>query len=466
RRYLERVESRYSKGWKPTGTFRSSDGIPILLLQNEGDFDKDAEFKRAIIPLLFTVLQREWHHIKQPGCVVQGLDVLHSRSCGEVLLLCRGCGRLTLHFSCLPFRDFVPASKFSPERLEWHLNAVGIMSKELASAQINFHEEVTDFTESCNTGRPCHIEGLGRVEAIGPDHFIQNYAGQKCNIVDCDTGEKFQDCVESFFTRFQTYGVGSQKLTEWPHSDEVLPSHRQLLDAFEQIWPFGSYTSNRGSRNLASNFPLNYSSPDLGPKIYAATKSGKYGATRLHIDAADTVNVMMYAAEMPPSTSCAIWHIFQPHDTGRLGQYLREAHPASHGNSAPFLSPLAGLKAPILCDQYFLTPSDITSLALRGIHPTVIRQKVGDAVFVPCGSPYQVENCSACMGFSVNFISPTGMKAGLDLCDDYRMLNTTPILGKYQKWVEDIVKFEYLLWFAWMRIVHSERAHLAGGVVA
>jgi lysine-specific demethylase 3 len=51
---------------------------------------------------------------------------------------------------------------------------------------------------------------------------------------------------------------------------------------------------------------------------------GGHGSTRLHMDIADALNVMMYAARDPAGAEgCAAWEIFRVQDSTKLREFLR-----------------------------------------------------------------------------------------------------------------------------------------------
>ena len=123
-----------------------------------------------------------------------------------------------------------------------------------------------------------------------------------------------------------------------------------------------------------------------GPKIYNAyasvLDSEHSGSTRLHIDVADAVNVMVYAGKhISGAAGYAEWQIFSPNDTNTIRRYLRER--------CPHLNGVAG--DPIHNQAIYLTPDMLNELAAEHyVLPYVVHQRVGEAVFIPAGSAHQV----------------------------------------------------------------------------
>ena len=96
----------------------------------------------------------------------------------------------------------------------------------------------------------------------------------------------------------------------------------------------------------------------VGPKIYNAYASVLYsdhsGSTRLHLDAADAVNIMVYAGQdVSGAKGYATWQIFSQDDRNRIREYLRERH--HHANDTP--------GDPIHNQSIYLTPDMLKALA-------------------------------------------------------------------------------------------------------
>lgn len=64
--------------------------------------------------------------------------------------------------------------------------------------------------------------------------------------------------------------------------------------------PMPDFTRPDGALNYASRLPTNGNKPDLGPHLYCAyrgeDKDG-IGTTKLHIEALDAINIMVYASD-------------------------------------------------------------------------------------------------------------------------------------------------------------------------
>lgn len=107
---------------------------------------------------------------------------------------------------------------------------------------------------------------------------------------------------------------------------------------------------------------------------------GSKGSTRLHMDMADAVNVMLYAAQTPdgkPGT--AAWDLFRAEDSVKIRQFLRKKFKGQFQND------------PIHCQLFYLD-SVLRKELLdeHGVMSYRVYQKPGDAIFIPAGCAHQV----------------------------------------------------------------------------
>ena len=118
-----------------------------------------------------------------------------------------------------------------------------------------------------------------------------------------------------------------------------------------------------------------------GPKGYLATRD-RYltGSTPLHEDVTSAVNIMVYSSPSLANDDDggAEWLIFLPQDKPQLEAYITER---CH---------LTAEEHPIHSQKVFINSVMLSELAKRGVRPFVIRQRVGEAVFIPAGCPHQV----------------------------------------------------------------------------
>lgn len=109
-------------------------------------------------------------------------------------------------------------------------------------------------------------------------------------------------------------------------------------------------------------------------------EEGSKGSTRLHMDMADGINIMVHAEPRADgSPGVAAWDLFRTEDADRLRRFLKRRFGAN------------GQHDPILSQQYYL------DAALRkelyddhGIRSHRVYQRPGEAVFIPAGCAHQV----------------------------------------------------------------------------
>ena len=113
--------------------------------------------------------------------------------------------------------------------------------------------------------------------------------------------------------------------------------------------------------------------------MYIATRDlDERGSTPLHLDATSAVNLLVHSSAGDSQVPGALWHIFRPEDSDPIRQYLRE-----RGLYAPD-------EDPIHARQTYLTLTMRHELAERKISGYEIRQRPGDAIFIPAGCAHQV----------------------------------------------------------------------------
>ncbi|XP_011099640.1 lysine-specific demethylase JMJ25-like isoform X2 [Sesamum indicum] len=256
------------------------------------------------------------------------------------------------------------------------------------------------------------------------------------------------------------------KLEDWPPAEsfeERLPRHCR---EFFRCLPFRHYTlPHAGYLNMSTKLPEVSLKPDLGPKMcisYGADHKFGFGSvTMLQYALSDTVNVLMHTAaicvsaerlsmmeqalksqqgemlkdkgkrrynpsivrnriqEFEDPESGAVWDIFRRQDVPKLEDYLRE----HYGEFRHIDSRLQQLVHPIHDKAFYLTEEHKRSLIEEyGIEPWTFVQKLGDAVFVPAGCPYQIRNLKSCTSVAVNFVSPESVGECIRLSREYRSL--------------------------------------------
>lgn len=307
----------------------------------------------------------------------------------------------------------------------------------------------------------------------GPENFCTSrWQREPCRITRCDADNVHQDVyVSDFFSTFgksseekvAKLGKGIWKLKDWPPSSAFDDAFPDLYRHFNKALPVPAFTRRDGRMNISALFPTNANAPDLGPKMYNAWPSSEdqvgMGSTRLHMDIADAVNIMYYAAKPPNAEELplahrdgvAAWDIFPAGDSNKIRDYLRETRKVEEHED------------PIHSQRYFLDAGDRQKLwDTKGVRSWRIYQKARDAIFIPAGCAHQVCNLTDCMKIAVDFVSPENVARCFRLTAEFRALSN----NKVRSWKEDVLQLKSMLWHAWRACREMEgHKYDAGGAV-
>lgn len=310
--------------------------------------------------------------------------------------------------------------------------------------------ELTDaeFRRVWSQGAPLVVTGLG--DKFGgrwrPEHFREKHGSQTCSIVECQTDASKRVTLGEFFGYFGKYEGRTEtwKLKDWPTSTDFKTALPDLFEEFQKGVPMPYYSRKDGVLNIASHFPSNTVMPDLGPRMYIALattdEEGSKGSTRLHMDMADGVNIMVHAEPRADgSPGVAAWDLFRTEDADRLRRFLKRRFGAN-GQHDPILSQQYYLDAALrkeLCDDY-------------GIKSHRVYQRPGEAVFIPAGCAHQVANLADAIKVSVDFVSPNNIARCEKLTGEFREQNQSMV------WKEDSLQLRTMMWFAWLSCTRQE----------
>uniref|UniRef100_A0A7N0UJJ8 Lysine-specific demethylase JMJ25 n=1 Tax=Kalanchoe fedtschenkoi TaxID=63787 RepID=A0A7N0UJJ8_KALFE len=123
------------------------------------------------------------------------------------------------------------------------------------------------------------------------------------------------------------------------------------------------------------------------------------------------------AAEESPSVSGgAEWDIFRREDVPVLVDYLKK-----HSSESSQIN--AGAGPPVLGWSVFLDSTDKRRLKEEfNIEPWTLKQRVGEAVIVPAGCPYQTRTLKSCVSVAFDFVSPESAGDSIHLSDELSLL--------------------------------------------
>ncbi|KAJ6518506.1 hypothetical protein DFH09DRAFT_1098458 [Mycena vulgaris] len=345
---------------------------------------------------------------------------------------------------------------------DWHSASSAITSAssaELPARPIQRFEnaELTEdiFRGIWAKGHPLVVTGVDRKLKIKwtPEYFTQRHGSQECVAIECQVNTSQGITPENFFGGFGHYDGRTQcwMLKDWPSTGfkSVFP---ELYDDFCQAVPMPNYVRMDGVRNLASHFPSNGGGPNLKPRIHTANANleaaHSKGSMRLHLDWADALNVMTYAASDPAGQEgSAVWDIFRHEDRHKIRQFVRERLKL-------------GRPGPLFNNEVYL--NDAARRALweeHGVNGYRVYQKAGDAVFIPAGCAYQVCNLSDCIMVTTSFVSPENIKR----CEMVAM-DAGSLRRIIPKPTHSVLPLKTILWFAWLSCCRQAKALVASGI--
>ncbi|CAK9781514.1 unnamed protein product [Cutaneotrichosporon oleaginosum] len=230
------------------------------------------------------------------------------------------------------------------------------------------------------------------------------------------------------------------KLKDWPSTDDFASAYPDLYEDFSRALPAPDFTQRIGVLNLYSHFPPGPTRPDIGPKMYNALagreEPGSFGSTRLHMDVADAVNIMLYASKRADgSPGCAVWDLFRAEDADKIRAFLKGRFPHIK------------MTDPIHSQLFYLDSELREELhAQYGVASFRVYQYPGQAVFVPAGCAHQVCNLANCMKIALDFVSPHNVRRCQRLTQDFRKENYVRV------WKEDVLQLYNVMWYAWTNV--------------
>ncbi|XP_065222139.1 lysine-specific demethylase 3B-like isoform X6 [Planococcus citri] len=324
----------------------------------------------------------------------------------------------------------------------------------------------TIFQDQWKRGQPVIVSDVTKrldCNLWHPDAFAKDFGDNKNDLINCMTGKtvpnqpmrKFWEGFEYQSKRLKDDKGNAMllKLKDWPPGEdfaEMLPS--RFADLMS-VLPLGEYTQRNGKLNLASRLPDSFVRPDLGPKMYNAYGSAIYphtGTTNLHLDISDAVNVMVYvsipkdgdtdkhmkeAYRAIDEAGCdfqsrrrardsktlpgALWHIYAARDADKIRDLLNKVAIERGARLEPNHDPIH--------DQSWYLDGPLRERLKKEymVEGYAIVQCLGDAVFVPAGTPHQVRNLLNCIKIAEDFVSPENVSHCFHLTQEFRDLSDT-----------------------------------------
>ncbi|KAA1111415.1 hypothetical protein PGTUg99_007863 [Puccinia graminis f. sp. tritici] len=444
---------------------------------------------------LTTCTQKVTHgpstHVKISHITDRELDTLR----GQMLTLTSVESNHTLPPSTSPLEDPVPYSV--PADLERFLyQPEGDHSESYIKIDVNDLEaDPSIFDRLWSAGLMILVTGMSHRlrKDWTPGYFMKEYPDAECQMIESNNAQdSCPTTVKEFFDKFTKESSDDQsvwKLRDWPPEADFQSQFPDLFHDFEQALPIPDITTRFGIRNVAGHFPTNANVPDLlrffnmlfsrnrsflldhwtlfnandtlcllscpihhdlfrGPKMYIAMKNsdqaGSYGSTVLHMDVADAVNIQTYA-KLGDSEGCALWHLYHAKDSQALREFLYQ-HQADLYKT-PVEEVKRRLDDPIHTTRIYINAEMRKTLREKyGVKGWEVKQKPGEAVFIPAYTAHQVCNLANCIKVAADFVSPHSIERCIKLTEEYRVQNHE----RRKPWREDLLQINQMLLYAFM----------------
>ncbi|GMI88421.1 hypothetical protein HRI_002511400 [Hibiscus trionum] len=292
--------------------------------------------------------------------------------------------------------------------------------------------------------------------------------------IDCLYWSEVEINLHQFFKgykdgRFDSNWPQILKLKDLPAFQKHLPRHHA---EFLCCLPLKEYTHPYyGFLNLATKSSGIRPEPEMVTKLHIAYGLAQElvrgdSVIKLRCDMSDVVNVLVHAAEIkltpeqladitkakvrhreqdlkelfgtrikadgvkPDCCSTqngvedveggAIWDVFRREDVPKLRDYLNK-HFREFRHI--YCCPVQQVVDPIHDQSFYLTVDHKSKLKGEyGIEPWTFVQKLGEAVLIPAGCPYQVRNIKSCVKVSLDFVSPESIGECVCLTEEFRVL--------------------------------------------
>ncbi|KAI7950226.1 hypothetical protein MJO28_009047 [Puccinia striiformis f. sp. tritici] len=291
-----------------------------------------------------------------------------------------------------------------------------------------------------------------------PDYFREKYGEDVCERIDsnCPKQVPIITTVSKFFKDFldhHHHQPSSEnhkvwKLRDWPPEADFQNQFPELFADFEQAIPIPDITTRFGIRNVAGHFPTNANVPDIGPKMYIAMKNsdqvGSRGSTVLHMDVADAINIQTYAS-IEDNEGCALWHLYHAKDSETLRRFLYDYQARELDVSVDEVK--NKLDDPIHTTRIYINAEMRKTLREEyGVKGWEVKQKPGEAIFIPAYTAHQVCNLANCIKVAADFVSPHSIERCIKLTEEFRVQN-----HEHRKpWREDLLQINQMLLYAFL----------------
>ncbi|KAM5142381.1 putative JmjC domain-containing histone demethylation protein 2C isoform 2-T2 [Mantella aurantiaca] len=318
------------------------------------------------------------------------------------------------------------------------------------------------FRESWKQGKTVLVSGNHKKMNLNfwkSETICQDFGEHQGDLLNCKEGIVSSGIVKEFWDGFEDVSKRQKlkngetillKMKDQPSGDDFKNMMPSRHEDFFRMLPVPEYLNPEGRFNLASHMPAFFVRPDLGPRMCSAygviaTKDLDTGTTNLHIEVSDMVNILVYvgavrgnasatksvvlkkfeeedmdenvrkrlkdASELPGS----LWHVYETKDADKIRDFLHKAAKEQCLEILPDHDPIR--------DQNWYLNKKLRQSLLEdyGVKSHTLIQFLGDAVILPAGAIYQVQNFHSCVHVTQDFVSPEHLVHSFHLTQELRI---------------------------------------------
>ncbi|KAM9325387.1 putative JmjC domain-containing histone demethylation protein 2C [Gastrophryne carolinensis] len=294
---------------------------------------------------------------------------------------------------------------------------------------------------------------LWKSEAISHD-----FGDHQGDLLNCKEGIVSSGNVKEFWDGFEDVSKRQKlksgetillKMKDQPSGEDFRNMMLARHEDFFRILPIPEYLNPEGRFNLASHMPAFFVRPDLGPRMCSAygviaTKDQDTGTTNLHIEVSDMVNILVYVGAVKGNAAAtkpavlkkfeeedldeaikkrlkdanelpgSLWHVYETKDADKIREFLHKAAKEQCLEILPDHDPIR--------DQNWYLSKKLRQSLLEdyGVKSHALIQFLGDAIILPAGAIYQVQNFHSCVQVTQDFVSPEHLVHSFHLTQELR----------------------------------------------
>ncbi|KAG8552525.1 hypothetical protein GDO81_004562 [Engystomops pustulosus] len=320
--------------------------------------------------------------------------------------------------------------------------------------------------------------------------ICQDFGENQGDLLNCKEGVVSSGNVKEFWDGFEDVTKRQKlkngetlllKLKDQPSGEDFKNMMSTRHEDFFRMLPVPEYCNPDGKFNLASHMPTFFVRPDLGPRLCSAygviaTKDHDTGTTNLHIEVSDMVNILVYVGVVKGNVAASksgvvkkfeeeemdeclkkrlkdttevpgsLWHIYETKDADKIREFLYKAAKEQCLEILPDHDPIR--------DQNWYLNKKLRQSLLEdyGVKSHTLVQFLGDAVILPAGAIYQVQNFHSCIQVTQDFVSPEHLVHSFHLTQELR-------LSKEEINFDDKLQVKNILYHSVKEMVKSLRIH-------